>query len=89
KEYDILLSPVAATPAKLHGKTFEEGKDLAHCLMHSLTGWPVTVVRCGTSSQGLPIGVQIAAKSWNDHLSLALGAHLQKQWQGWQASPLF
>lgn len=84
KDYDILISPVAATAAKEHGKTLEESKDMTPCMVHSLTGWPVTVVRCGTSSNGLPIGLQIAAKSWNDHLTLALGFQLETLFGGWQ-----
>lgn len=43
--------------------------------IYSVTGWPVTVVRCGTGSDGMPIGVQIASKSWKDHQALAC-AHL-------------
>lgn len=84
KDYDILLSPVANTTAKSHGKTHEESRDMTPCMMHSLTGWPVTVVRCGVSSSGLPIGLQVAAKSWNDHISLALGAKMESLFGGWQ-----
>jgi amidase len=39
---------------------------------HSLTGWPAATVRCGTSSDGLPIGVQVAAHPWRDDVALAL-----------------
>ncbi len=88
KDFDILLSPTASTTAKSHGTTHEESKDLTHCMVHSLTGWPVTVVRCGVSSQGLPIGLQIAAKPWNDHLSLALGLKVESLEGGWQPSNL-
>lgn len=82
--FDILLSPVAATPAKKHGTTLKECKDITHCMMHSLTGWPVTVVRCGTSQEGLPIGLQIAAKPWNDSISLALGSFIESITGGWK-----
>ncbi len=88
KDYDILLSPVAATTAKLHGRTHQESRDMTHCMVHSLTGWPVTVVRCGVSSQGLPIGLQIAAKPWNDHMSLALGSKIESLFGGWKPSKL-
>ncbi len=85
KDYDLVLSPVAATPAKRHGTTFQECRDMTHVMAHSLSGWPVTVVRCGTSSDGLPIGLQIAAKPWQDHLSLALGQRIEKLLGGWRA----
>jgi amidase len=88
KDYDAVVSPVAATTAKDHGKTHYESRDFSHCMVHSLSGWPVTVVRCGVSSSGLPIGLQIAAKPWNDHICLALAAKLESLWGGWQPSAL-
>jgi amidase len=39
-------------------------------------GW---VVRCGTSPEGLPIGVQFAARPWQDHVALAAGRHLESR----------
>nr|MBA2727540.1 amidase [Parachlamydiaceae bacterium] len=88
EDYDVLISLVAGTPAKKHGTCLAESKDLAPCMVHSLTGWPVTVIRCGTSSNGLPIGIQISAKPWNDHISLALAKKLETIFGGWQQSPL-
>ncbi len=84
KNYDILLSPVATTPAKPHGTTFEESQDMTACMIHSLTGWPVTIVRCGYSKEQLPIGLQVAAKPWNDHLCLALAKHIESTSGGWR-----
>lgn len=89
KEYDVLISLVAGTPAKRHGTCLEESKDMTPCMVHSLTGWPVTVIRCGTSSQGLPIGIQIAAKPWNDHICLALAKRLESVFNDWPPIPEF
>lgn len=89
QDFDILLLPVAATPAKTHGTTLAEMLDMSPCTVHSITGWPVTTVRCGTSKEGLPIGIQVAAKPWQDHLSLAYAKHLETTFGGWQPSPLF
>ena len=36
----------------------------------NLTGWPVVVVRAGTSPEGLPIGIQIVARPWHEHVAL-------------------
>ncbi len=84
RDYDILLSPVAATVAKMHGKSVEECKDITPCMVHSLTGWPVSVVRCGSDKNGLPIAIQIAAKSWNDPISLAVAKKIESIFGGWQ-----
>ncbi len=84
QNYDVLISPVASTVAKKHGTALQECKDMTHCMIHSLTGWPVTVLRCGTSKDGLPIGLQIAAKPWQDHVSLALTTIIESITGGWQ-----
>ena len=54
---------------------------------YSLAGWPCTVVRCGTAPEGLPIGVQVVARSWHDHVALALAGHLEAELGGWQPPP--
>lgn len=86
--YDILLSPVAATTAKYHGSTFKEIRDFSYAMTHNLTGWPAAVVRCGTSHDGLPIGIQIAAKPWHDLWTLSVAKHLEEIFGGWQP-PIF
>ena len=53
-----------------------------------MTGWPCTVVRCGTSPDGLSIGVQVIAPPWRDDLALALAAHLETTLGGWHPPPL-
>jgi amidase len=87
--YDLIICPVAATPAKQHGHSFIEGHDFSYLNIYNLTGWPAVTVRCGTSSAGLPIGIQIIAKPWQDMLALSLAKKLETLLGGWQAPPLF
>ena len=47
--------------------------------MFDLTGFPAGVVRAGTSSDGLPIGVQLVGRPWRDDVVLAAMAHLEKE----------
>lgn len=39
--------------------------------------WPSVVVRAGTSSEGLPVGVQLVAQPWREDIALAAGRHLE------------
>jgi amidase len=57
-----------------------------YTLPFSLLGWPVVTVRAGAAKDGLPIGVQLAAKPWRDDVALALGLAVEKEWGGWQAA---
>jgi amidase len=87
--YDAIICPVSATPAKLHGRSFIEGHDFSYLNLYNLLGWPAVTVRCGTSKEALPIGVQIIAKPWQDMTALHLAKKLELLFGGWQAPPLF
>ena len=74
-DYDVIVCPTTATAAPPHGATFEESnKNGFYTGPYNLTGWPGTVVRCGASSEGLPIGVQVIARPWREDVSLAVAA---------------
>ena len=81
---DIIICPVSISPAIEHGLAKDTLTDYTFLPLFNITGWPAVTVRCGTSKQGLPIGVQIAAKPWHDHIALAVAAHLEKLLGGWQ-----
>jgi amidase len=78
QDYDLLVTPVAAKPAHYHGKTFANVRDFGYITAHNLTGWPATVLPCITSDEGMPIGVQLISKSWQDHITLGVALFLQK-----------
>ena len=77
--YDAILSPVAAQPAVRHGTSIEESvfRGFSYTMTHNLTGWPAAVVRCGTSQQGLPIGIQVAAHPWREDVVLAIARAIE------------
>lgn len=77
-DYDLMVTPVTATTAKSHGKTFDALGDVGYVIVHNLTGWPATVIPCGYDRNGLPIGVQIVAKPGQDYLALSVALKLQK-----------
>jgi amidase len=77
---DLILSPVAPHPAVAP----DAPKSFGYTTPHSLTGWPCVVVRAG-SSGALPIGVQVVAGPWQDHVALAAAARIEAALGGWQA----
>ena len=89
-DYDVILSPVTAEPAPPHGTTLEPSalRGFSYVLYYNLTGWPGAVVRGGTSPEGLPIGVQVGAKPWRDHVALAVAKHIESELGGWQPPQL-
>ena len=75
---DILLCPVTATPARLHGTTHDNLNDYTYAMMSNLTGAPAASINCGFSESGLPIGMQIIGKPWEDHVVLAFAKKAQE-----------
>lgn len=88
ERYDVIVCPVNAFPAMPHGEVMTRGDGYSYTRIYNLTGWPVVVVRCGTSPDGMPIGVQVVARPWREDVALAVAAHLEKVFGGWQRSPL-
>jgi amidase len=86
-DYDVIVCPAMPTPAKPHHHGLAEVSDFSHLMVHNLTGFPAAVVRCGTSKSGLPIGVQVVARPWQDATALTVAGHLEKVFGGWQPPP--
>ena len=90
KNYDLILCPTNALPAIRHGE-YLNGDILpafSYTIAFNLTGWPGAVVRCGTSPEGLPIGVQAVARPWREDVALAVAQHLETALGGYQRPPL-
>ena len=85
--FDALICPVFDSPAPVHGRIELKGEGVSYTTPYSLTESPSAVVRCGTSAEGLPIGVQIVAAPWRDEVVLSVAAHLEKALGGWSPPP--
>jgi Asp-tRNA(Asn)/Glu-tRNA(Gln) amidotransferase A subunit family amidase len=91
--YPVLLCPVASIPAFRHGERSWEidGKTVqyldawSYAEWFNLLGTPTAAVPFGRSNEGLPIGVQIVARPWEEELVLAVAAELEAQRGAWQA----
>jgi amidase len=85
-DHDVLLSPTLAQPPLRVGAY--QGKGLAVTLLGmtgympftpplNLVGFPAASVPAGTSAQGLPLGVQLAAAPGGEALLLSLARQLE------------
>jgi amidase len=86
QKYDLILCPVNALPAIEHGTSYRQDvlPAFSYTIAFNLTGWPGAVVRCGTSSEGLPIGVQAVARPWREDVALAVAHELERALGGYQ-----
>ena len=90
ENYDVIVCPVSAFAALPHGEsmTDENRSGINYTATYNITGWPSTVVRGGTSPDGLPIGVQVVARPWREDVSLAVAQYLEGALGGWQRPPM-
>ena len=87
RKYPILLCPVAAIPAFHHGERRWEidGQIVnyldawSYCEWFNLLGMPAASIPVGSSGDGLPIGVQIIAKPWQEEQVLAVAEALERE----------
>jgi Asp-tRNA(Asn)/Glu-tRNA(Gln) amidotransferase A subunit family amidase len=96
REIPILLCPAAAIPAFRHGERLWEidGKQVKYLDAWSYTEWfnlignPGAVVPVGRSPEGLPIGVQVVGRPWEEELVLTIAGALERECGAWQRPPL-
>ena len=80
ERFPVLLCPVAAVPAFRHGerrwqvegKTVEYLDAWSYCEWFNLLGMPAATVPVSRSPEGLPIGVQVVARPWEEELVLSV-----------------
>ena len=84
-EYDLLLSPTMQStafglglngPKEIEGHRFEptDGDWASLLLAANLSGQPAVTVPCGFGDDGLPVGLQITARRFEDALALRAAA---------------
>ena len=94
-QHDVILSPTTAAPALRLGEIDMDTEDLkgymqatnrytAFTQLLNVTGQPAVSLPLGRSSDGLPIGVQLAAPQGGEGLLFALAAQLERArpWTG-------
>lgn len=80
ERYRVLLTPVCSIPAFLHGerrwtaggRPVEYLQAMAYTQWFNILGNPAAVVPAGRSAEGLPIGVQIVGRPYEEETVLAV-----------------
>jgi Asp-tRNA(Asn)/Glu-tRNA(Gln) amidotransferase A subunit family amidase len=87
RKFPIIICPPAAIPAFRHGERswMIDGKAVGYLDAWSYTEWfnllgnPAAVVPVSQSPEGLPIGVQIVGRPWEEERVLSVAAVLEKE----------
>lgn len=95
RAFPLLLCPVCSVPAfrpferawRVEGQRVEYLDAMRYTQWFNLLGGPAAVVPVGRSEEGLPIGVQVAGRPYEDELVLATAAAVESEF-GYEAPPL-
>jgi amidase len=98
--WDTWLCPVTSGPAFTHRKTGQpievDGKKehyfaatVGHTCVFNLTGSPVAVLPIGRTKEGLPIGMQVVGRRWQDIKVLTAAEALTQVTGAFQRPPGF
>jgi Asp-tRNA(Asn)/Glu-tRNA(Gln) amidotransferase A subunit family amidase len=85
EKYSILLCPVCSVPAFVHGEREWEidGRAvkyldaMSYCQWFNALGNPAVVVAVGRSPEGLPIGVQVVGRPFEEEIVLAVAQEIE------------
>lgn len=96
RDYPILLCPAAAIPAFRHGERYWkiDGKTVhyldawSYAQWFNLLGNPAAVVPVSYSAEGLPIGVQIVGRPWEEEQVLEIAEALEHACGAWRIPPI-
>ena len=95
QEFPVWLCPVCAIPAFRHGeRAWEvEGREVKYLDAMRYSQWfnllaaPAAVVPVGRSPEGLPIGVQVVARPFEDEIALAVAEVIDREF-GYRVPPM-
>ena len=90
RRFDVILCPAYTHAALPHGESIGDDnfRGFSHTMAFNVAGWPGVVVRCGQSSTGLPIAVQVVAAPWREDIALRVALCLEESLGGWKAPSL-
>src|ERR1700676_5000489 len=93
RDTPVLLSPVSTSPAFRHGQgNYFPGTGYRDTMRFSqwlnLTGFPGASVPTGLSNEGLPIGVQVIGRPFEDELVLSVAEAIEAAHGKRQPPPL-
>ncbi len=90
EDFDILLLPTTPIPAPLIEGTgaIQAARQLTRFTSpFNLTGLPALSIPCGITKTGLPVGLQIIAKHWDEAKILQAGYAFEQATEWWRHHP--
>jgi amidase len=84
--WDVLIMPAGTNTAEQHGEELTEPQEYPYALS-AVSGCPMVVIPAGVDNQGLPFGLQILARRWDDERLLAIAESVSELTGGFRQPP--
>ena len=99
RDVPVFVCPACSIPAFRHGERewaidgatvryLREPDVMTYTQWFNLLGNPAMVVPAGRSAEGLPIGVQVVGRPYEEELVLAIAAEIERELGGYQPPPM-
>ena len=75
--WDVLIMPAGTNTAERHGEEPSVPREYPYALS-AVSGCPMVVIPAGVDNQGLPFGLQILARCWDDERLLDIAESLSE-----------
>ncbi|XP_078037813.1 fatty-acid amide hydrolase 2 [Augochlora pura] len=79
----VFIYPSSPFPASYHYTAYLRPFNFGYWCLFNVLRLPTCQVPLGLSKDGLPVGVQVVAAPYKDHLCLAVAQELEKSFGGW------
>lgn len=84
-DMSVFLYPTHPTVACYHNEPLFKPFNFSYTSLINILGMPACSIPLGLGSEGVPLGLQVAANYNNDRLCLAVATELEKVFGGWVA----
>ena len=85
-DWDVLIMPAGTNTAERHDEETSEPEEYPYALS-AVSGCPMVVIPVGVDQQGLPFGLQIIGKRWDDERLLDIAESLSELTGGFRRPP--
>ncbi|EZA54716.1 hypothetical protein DMN91_006814 [Ooceraea biroi] len=79
----VLFYPSSPTTAGYHYSPFLKPYNFGYTALFNVLRFPTCQVPLGLDEQGVPVGIQVIAAPYNDHLCFAVAKELEAAFGGW------
>jgi Asp-tRNA(Asn)/Glu-tRNA(Gln) amidotransferase A subunit family amidase len=95
QDVPVFISPVCSIPAFRHrerswvinGRSVEYFDVMSYTQWFNVLGNPCVVAPVGQTISGLPIGVQVVARPWQEHIAVGVARCIEQDF-GWKQPPI-